>query len=297
VAVVFVAVLIGLTSFFIIGTIMAWVGKQPRLFRCANDNIILPIFILVGLLVWIFTVVFLTLGVLMGDYCVVSPDVQMNQIFEQTLANISPIGFKFAHYYFNGCEAEARPLLMTVAHQALIGTRVGLDQFFELVNNLGDGPLRRACGLGFEIDAADGDPVNALSVLANALRNHVGGAMSAVITVGKLTLCKSFYPIYSFLVHQVVCTDFINLIGPLLSSMFIISVCSMLMVTMRVAWHELVEDEVEGGEGGKLEDDLGTDEAAQMDAGEAGDDEVVEAEEEKEEPAVEEVEVGAEEGN
>eukprot|EP00985_Skeletonema_marinoi_P014746 scaffold7522_cov202-Skeletonema_marinoi.AAC.1 len=294
VAVVFVAVLIGLTSFFIIGTILAWVGKQPRLFRCANDNIILPIFILVGLLVWIFTVVFLTLGVLMGDYCVVSPDVQMNQIFEQTLANISPIGFKFAHYYFNGCEAEARPLLMTVANQALIGTRVGLDQFFELVNNLGDGPLRRACGLGVEIDAADGDPVNALSVLANALRNHVGGAMSAVITVGKLTLCKSFYPIYSFLVHQVVCTDFINLIGPLLSNMFIISVCSMLMVTMRVAWHELVEDEVEGG---KLEDDLGTDEAAQMDAGEAGNDEVVEAEEEKEEPAVEEVEVGADEGN
>jgi len=297
VAVVFVAVLIGLTSFFIIGTILAWVGKQPRLFRCANDNIILPIFILVGLLVWIFTVVFLTLGVLMGDYCVVSPDVQMNQIFEQTLANISPIGFKFAHYYFNGCEAEARPLLMTVANQALIGIRVGLDQFFELVNNLGDGPLRRACGLGGEIDAADGDPVNALSVLANALRNHVGGAMSAVITVGKLTLCKSFYPIYSFLVHQVVCTDFINLIGPLLTDMFIISVCSMLMVTMRVAWHELVEDEVEGGEGGKLEDDLGTDEAAQMDAGEAGNDEVVEAEEEKEEPAVEEVEVGAEEGN
>ena len=297
VAVVFVAVLIGLTSFFIIGTILAWVGKQPRLFRCANDNIILPIFILVGLLVWIFTVVFLTLGVLMGDYCFVSPDVQMNQIFEQTLAELSPIGFKFAHYYFNGCEAEARPLLMTVANQALIGTRVGLDQFFELVNNLGDGPLRRACGLGGEIDAADGNPVNALSVLANALRNHVGGAMSAVITVGKLTLCKSFYPIYSFLVHQVVCTDFINLIGPLLTDMFIISVCSMLMVTMRVAWHELVEDEVEGGEGGKLEDDLGTDEAAQMDAGEAGNDEVVEVEEEKEEPAVEEVEVGAEEGN
>jgi len=75
------------------------------------------------------------------------------------------------------------------------------------------------------------------------------------------------------------------------ADMFIISIFSMLMVTMRVAWHELVEDEVSGEEGDKLvEDGFGRDEAAveAMDAGEAGNEEVVEAEEEKEEPAGEE---------
>eukprot|EP00573_Skeletonema_grethae_P000964 CAMPEP_0201688254 /NCGR_PEP_ID=MMETSP0578-20130828/1996_1 /ASSEMBLY_ACC=CAM_ASM_000663 /TAXON_ID=267565 /ORGANISM="Skeletonema grethea, Strain CCMP 1804" /LENGTH=1001 /DNA_ID=CAMNT_0048172489 /DNA_START=167 /DNA_END=3172 /DNA_ORIENTATION=- len=294
VAVVFVAILIGLTSFFIIGTILAWIRKQHWLFRCTNDNIILPIFILVGLLVWVFTTVFLTLGVLMGDYCFVSPDVQMNQIFEQTLARLSPIGYKFAYYYFNGCDSAARPILMNVAYNALISTRVGLDQFFELVTTLGEGPIRKACGLGND-NILEGDPVNALSVLANVLRTHVGGAMSAVVTVGELTLCREFYPLYQFVAHQIVCNDFINLIGPLYESLFIMSICSMMMVTLRVAWHELVEDEVDGGEKGKLEDDLGTDDAAQMDAVEAGSDGVVDTEKEKEDSAVGEVE--AEEGN
>ena len=74
-----------------------------------------------------------------------------------------------------------------------------------------------------------------------------------MLAVGKLTLCKSFYPMYSFLAHQVLCTDFINLLGPMFSSMFMISIFSMIMVTMRVAWHELVEDDVTGGAGDKLE--------------------------------------------
>ena len=66
-------------------------------------------------------------------------------------------------------------------------------------------------------------------------------------------------------------------------------------MTMPVAWHELEDDEVDGEEGGKLEDELGTDDAAaQMDAGEAGGDEVVEEEAEEEKAAIREVE--AEEG-
>ena len=285
VAVAFVAFLIFLTSFFIVGTILAWTKKQHRLFRCTQDRILLPIFILVGLFVWIFTTVFLTLGVLAGDYCVVSPDIQMNKILEQTLEHLSPIGYKFAYYYFNGCQREFRPILMSVAYEALISVRVGLDQFYELVNSMGEGPLRVACGLASETDVVEGDPVNALSILVNVLRNHLGGAMSTVLVVGKLTLCKSFYPMYAFLAHQMLCTDFINLLGPMFSSLFVISIFSMLMVTMRVAWHELVEDEISDGEGDKLEDSgLGNEAAVEaMDAGVAGNDEVIEAEEEEEE--------------
>lgn len=257
VATVFVAFLILLTLFFIVGTILAWNNKQPRLFRCAQDRVILPIFILIGLFVWIFTTVFLTLGVLAGDYCFVSPDIQTNNILDQTLAQLSPMGYKFAYYYFNGCKLANRPILMSVAYNALIGLRVGLDQFFELVNNMGEGPLRRACGLGDVTDVADGDPVNALAILVNVIRNSLGGAMTTVLAVGKLTLCKSVYPMYSFLAHQVLCTDFINLFFPMFSSMFMISIFSMIMVTMRVAWHELVEDDVSGGADDKLENEVG----------------------------------------
>lgn len=226
---------------------------------------------------WIFTTVFLTLGVLSGDYCVISPDIQMNKILEQTLGQLSPVGYKFAYYYFNACQSAYRPILLKVTYKALIGLRVGLEQFFELMSNLGEGPIRSACGLGGETNVAEGNPVNALSLLADVIRKQIGAAMNTVGAVAKLTLCKSFYPMYSFLVHQVLCTDFINLLGPMFSSMFIISICSMLMVTMRVAWHELVEDEISDADGGKLEEEYGTDVAV-----ETGNNELVEAEKEEE---------------
>ena len=58
-----------------------------------------------------------------------------------------------------------------------------------------------------------------------------------------LTKANSLPPAFvCSLTYNIVCTEFINLIAPLLWSMFFISIFSMIMVTLRVAWHELAED-------------------------------------------------------
>mmetsp|Transcript_24323 Transcript_24323/g.52433 ORF Transcript_24323/g.52433 Transcript_24323/m.52433 type:complete len:287 (+) Transcript_24323:214-1074(+) len=98
-AVVFVCFIMVLTCILMVGVILAWKEKQPRLFRHVQDRLICPIFILSGLFMWIFTVVFLTLGVLAGDFCVNSPDVQVTKILEQSLQDVSGIAFNFAYYY------------------------------------------------------------------------------------------------------------------------------------------------------------------------------------------------------
>ena len=58
-----------------------------------NDWIICPIFIVSTLLMWIFTIVFLILGLVGGDFCVNSPDVQVTKMMEQVLSGVSRIGF------------------------------------------------------------------------------------------------------------------------------------------------------------------------------------------------------------
>jgi len=73
VAVSFIFVIMLLTLIFMIAVVLAWKDKQPRLFRHMNDAIVCPIFITSTLLMWIFTVVFLVLGLVGGDFCYETP--------------------------------------------------------------------------------------------------------------------------------------------------------------------------------------------------------------------------------
>ncbi|KAL7534642.1 hypothetical protein ACHAWF_004898 [Thalassiosira exigua] len=99
VAVAFVSLIILLTLTFAVGVALAWKEKQPRLFRHMQDCVLVPVFIVCGLLCWVFTVIFLTLGVLAGDFCVDSPDVQVTKILEQNVEGISKIAYNFGYFY------------------------------------------------------------------------------------------------------------------------------------------------------------------------------------------------------
>ena len=136
----------------------------------------------------------------------------------------------------NGCPSENEPKLMSLTYKALQLAKTGIGQFFALVDSFGDGPISRACGV--ETESA----VSALKALAYAVHEHLTSASRAVFSLAELLLCRSFSPLYTSLTHHIVCTEFINLISPMLWSCFFISVCSMIMITVRVSWHELVED-------------------------------------------------------
>ena len=145
----------------------------------------------------------------------------------------------------NACPSENEPKLMSVTYKALQLAKTGIGQFFALIDSFGDGPISRACGV--ETESA----VSALKALAYAVHEHLTSASRAVFSLAELLLCRSFSPLYTSLTHHIVCTEFINLISPMLWSCFFISVCSMIMITVRVSWHELVEDN-----GGVAADDV-----------------------------------------
>ena len=145
----------------------------------------------------------------------------------------------------NACPSENEPKLMSITYNALQVAKTGIGQFFALIDSFGDGPISRACGV--ETESA----VSALKALAYAVHEHLTSASRAVFSLAELLLCRSFSPLYTSLTHHIVCTEFINLISPMLWSCFFISVCSMIMITVRVSWHELVEDN-----GGVAADDV-----------------------------------------
>ena len=181
-----------LTCFFAVGVVLAWKNKSHWLFETGQDYILCPVFIVCGLLVWIFTVVFLTLGVLSGDFCFVNPDVQVSKMLEQTLRSTSSISFNFAYYYTNSCPEEFKPTLLARAADALNIARGGIGQVFSLLSNLGAGPLSVACGIKAlsTVDGVD-NPFEAMNVLSNVIRQQIVLSTKAVFGLLDLALCRS----------------------------------------------------------------------------------------------------------
>jgi hypothetical protein len=75
--------------------------------------------------------------------------------------------------------------------------------------------------------------------------------LGVIASLGRIILCKSFHPLYSSFMYNIFCTDVIGFLGPMMISLGLISLFSMVMVTLRVAWHELKDDigDDEDGEG------------------------------------------------
>lgn len=138
----------------------------------------------------------------------------------------------------SGCPAENEPKLMTITMNIVTSALNGVGQFLEVLSSVGSGPLAKAC----VFESEDANPIIALSELAFAISEHVRSSGAALISLADLLLCRSFNPLYTSLTYDIVCTSFVNMIAPMLWCLFIVSVCSMIMVTLRVAWHEFVPD-------------------------------------------------------
>ena len=135
----------------------------------------------------------------------------------------------------------------------------GIEQLGGVLKSVGVGPLSIACG-NVATDDNDDNPIQAVSLLAVSIAEHFQYAARAVFGLAEVVLCRSFNPIYTSLSHNILCTDFINLVTPMLWCMFVISICSMVMITLRVAWYELLPD-VKGVEDGSYEADDEEDDA------------------------------------
>ena len=144
--------------------------------------------------------------------------------------------------------AESQPRLMDITFKVITTAWNGIEQLGGVLKSVGTGPLSIACGNAATGDSDD-NPIQAVSLLAVSIAEHFRYAARAVFGLAEVVLCRSFNPIYTSLSHNILCTDFINLVTPMLWCMFVISICSMVMITLRVAWHELLPADVKGEEG------------------------------------------------
>jgi hypothetical protein len=85
-----------------IGVILAWLDRLPRIFYCFRMLVVVPLFILLGLVAWGFSMVFLIGSLALADTCINSPDGTVLTVVEKYRDQMSSIATDFLIYYITG---------------------------------------------------------------------------------------------------------------------------------------------------------------------------------------------------
>jgi hypothetical protein len=101
-AIAFSLVLALLCVYILMGVVLAWRNKLPIIFSCIRSVLILPLFILLVLLAWVFSMVFVIGSIALADLCIDAPDMKLFALLQTYQNTASPIVLNFVQYYVSG---------------------------------------------------------------------------------------------------------------------------------------------------------------------------------------------------
>jgi hypothetical protein len=84
------------------GVLLAWVHKLPRVFYCFRTIVIVPSFIFLVLISWVFSMVFVIGSMALADTCVDSPDAIVLNLVNNIRDDISSIIAELLIFYISG---------------------------------------------------------------------------------------------------------------------------------------------------------------------------------------------------
>jgi len=262
---------VGIFAFiFSFGTSLVWKDKSSTCFQKLQSWILLPLFLLMIILFVIVGLVIYPSGIVNSDFCLgadglhitdnntssgvddfinrntttlgvnnmntslrllndstsnPSPEASIMAILRAT--NIYNIDYSIIKYYIEGCRNKDPFADIRIYEQNLTNTRNQLTNFTNLLTNRNLLPqLEVSCQRNY---------TSVLTMLRNftdvidILRNFTGSALD-------LVNCQHVNKIYVSFVHDTTCRDVPTGITWMFATFIIISVCGVVMITLRSAW-------------------------------------------------------------
>lgn len=262
---------VGIFAFiFSFGTSLVWKDKSSTCFQKLQSWILLPLFLLMIILFVIVGLVIYPSGIVNSDFCLgadglhitdnntssgvddfvnrntttlgvnnmntslrllndstsnPSPEASIMAILRAT--NIYNIDYSIIQYYIEGCRNKDPFADIRIYEQNLTNTRNQLTNFTNLLTNRNLLPqLEVSCQRNY---------TSVLTMLRNftdvidILRNFTGSALD-------LVNCQHVNKIYVSFVHDTTCRDVPTGITWMFATFIIISVCGVVMITLRSAW-------------------------------------------------------------
>jgi hypothetical protein len=221
------------------GVIMAWQNKLrgtcwQRTTSCFRGWFIVPLFVFLLIVGWVFSMVFVMGYTATSDFCYNSPDENVQAVLEQYKDKFSSnsIVYPTLMYYVSGCPQTSRifqtgekfiSLLLSYLEEATKG--------IDLIATQAD---TVAAGCGTDPDTLR----NALFVLEAQLCT----VAATIYDFVDFFTCSNFNGLYATVAYDAVCDNGNTGFIWIAFTQFMIILCAMIMLTLRVAFYELVDE-------------------------------------------------------
>jgi len=223
------------------GVIEAWFGGCKRgncgvkLFACLRSWLILPLFIFLVIMAWVFSMVFIIGSTASADMCVDSPDTRLEEVlikygdFSEGDLGTESIILRFLLFYIRGCPVDASPERFVEKITEVLGV---LDTAVGFVTTIaGDPTIEQVCGS----DAA----ALVSGTASTSFATSVCSLAEALVRVQLFFSCENWRPLYRAIMYDSVCYNGNEGFYYVAITQFCIVMFAMIMLTLRVAFTEV----------------------------------------------------------
>ena len=181
--------------FLLFGVVLAWQQKLSAPFKCARSKVIVPLFILVTFLVWLFATIACVGGVMGADSCFDAPDDKILTILKKNRERFSSIVVGLAEYYLSRCDKNKSPKIAIANDTGTDNVRQVILAVHDLISQtqeIDEVTFMKTCG-------ANITPV--LSI-ANFLDEQFHSVYHTLDNTTKLLWCYRVDPVYVTVVYN-----------------------------------------------------------------------------------------------
>jgi hypothetical protein len=176
--------------------------------------------------------VFIIGSVSCSNLCVDSPDPKLINFLDENSDSFgNSIVFKFARFYIGGCR-DAVPMEMQDTVDAIV--RV-FGSIVEVAVDLRDNAI--------DIEVICGSDSGLITSFAEAVQLQVCTLAITLFDIQAFFSCDNWHPLYAVVVHDAICYEGTDGFHYIAITQFVIVFLAMVMVTLRVAFKELQDEE------------------------------------------------------
>ena len=201
-------------------------GDLPKGLRWTRSWIMVPLFMLLLIVGWLFSMVFITGSIGTADMCFDSPAGPVTSILTKLQENFQSVVYWFLLYYVQGCPATSVP--------------VEMDQRINILAKKVLPSLQNAAAAILSadaetLDAACGKGVAPFLVVLRALGNQLCILTKTLVDIRLLMSCENWYPLYEEIFNNAICHHAISGLSWAAATQMVILIFGLIILTLRVA--------------------------------------------------------------
>jgi hypothetical protein len=174
------------------GVVRAWTKRMNKLFLCFRSFAVIPFFLILVFLVWLFAMIFCFGSILAADFCVDGPDQRLKIIFSDFEEDFSSLTFNLIIFYLGRCEGSPFTIYSPNVLEWVVNVLLSVHDLLYDISEADAEAFYETCNASITPLAAGASFLHSqFHILANTLGS-----------TREFFFCSNIFPVYAFIVHD-----------------------------------------------------------------------------------------------